>query len=81
MMRHRGEKPHTCPMCSKGFRVPSHLKMHMQQHLNERFVCQLCDKVFSQSRYLHRHLRTHNTVRLGLLYLTFLAFVQISFSP
>jgi uncharacterized Zn-finger protein len=69
MMRHRGEKPHRCPICNKGFRVPSHLKIHMQQHLNARFVCHLCDKVFSQSRYLHRHLKTHSgMVRIVVFY-------------
>ena len=62
MMRHRGEKPHVCPMCSVGFRVPSHLKMHMQQHLNQRFTCNVCDKAFSQARYLQRHMRIHNEV-------------------
>ena len=61
MMRHSGEKPHACQLCGKGFRVPSHLKLHMQQHRNERFPCNLCDKVFSQERYLQRHVRLHNT--------------------
>nr|KAG5693286.1 hypothetical protein BaRGS_011607 [Batillaria attramentaria] len=60
MMRHRGEKPHKCPVCHRGFRVPSHLKIHMLQHADNRFPCSLCDKVFSQKRYLQRHMNTHN---------------------
>lgn len=63
MMRHRGEKPHRCPVCERGFRLPSHLRMHLEQHADGRHPCSVCDKVFSLNRYLQRHMRVHSMVR------------------
>ena len=54
----KGEKPHTCKICGKGFKYQSNLTDHLWAHSGERpYACKICRKGFSQSSVLYRHMR------------------------
>ena len=60
MMKHRGEKPHKCPICDFATVDKGTLKKHMRHHTGEMpFSCKVCTKSFSSQSGLARHRRIH----------------------
>ncbi|XP_008479845.1 zinc finger protein 239-like [Diaphorina citri] len=56
----RGEKPHVCSVCSKGFSTSSSLNTHRRIHSGEKpHQCQVCGKRFTASSNLYYHRMTH----------------------
>ena len=61
---HSNERPHVCPICSKGFVDKGYLKRHMEFHNENRiFVCEQCGKSFNTESGLNKHTKTHNPER------------------
>ena len=63
---HTNERKHICPICSKAYNRPEHLKAHILAIHNpsgvpERFVCPLeeCGKRFSARSTLYVHMKRH----------------------
>ena len=54
---------HTCPFCSKQFKLKAVLTGHMRTHTEEkRFQCKICLKRFAKRYNLERHFKTHTGV-------------------
>uniref|UniRef100_A0AAQ4RSC7 C2H2-type domain-containing protein n=1 Tax=Gasterosteus aculeatus aculeatus TaxID=481459 RepID=A0AAQ4RSC7_GASAC len=55
------DRPHTCSICNKNFRIKSILTRHMKTHTGEKpYSCGVCDKSFIQRSYLHTHMNSHS---------------------
>ncbi|OQR79550.1 zinc finger protein-like [Tropilaelaps mercedesae] len=53
----RAEKDRTCPICSKSFPSPSHVRTHIRKHTQEKpFVCPHCDFRSAQKGNLKGHI-------------------------
>ncbi|XP_049824031.1 zinc finger protein Xfin-like isoform X2 [Aethina tumida] len=61
-MKNHSEKNNICPYCSKSFRTPLRLNVHMNYHMNIRnYQCGICAKKFVTSHMLKRHQLVHVT--------------------
>ncbi|XP_042344865.1 zinc finger protein 397-like [Plectropomus leopardus] len=55
------DRPHTCSVCSKNFRIKSILTRHMKTHTGEKpYSCGVCGKSFIQRSYLQTHMNSHS---------------------
>ncbi|XP_034727499.1 histone-lysine N-methyltransferase PRDM9-like isoform X2 [Etheostoma cragini] len=55
------DRPYTCSMCNKNFRIKSILTRHMKTHTGEKpYRCGVCGKGFIQRSYLQTHMNSHS---------------------
>lgn len=55
------DRPHTCSICNKNFRIKSILTRHMKTHTGEKpYSCSVCGKSFIQRSYLQTHMNSHS---------------------
>lgn len=55
------DRPYSCSVCSKNFRIKSILTRHMKTHTGEKpYSCSVCGKSFIQRSYLHTHMNSHS---------------------
>ncbi|KAK2920312.1 zinc finger protein interacting with ribonucleoprotein K-like [Channa argus] len=55
------DRPHTCSVCNKNFRIKSILTRHMKTHTGEKpYSCSVCGKSFIQRSYLQTHMNSHS---------------------
>ncbi|XP_067447839.1 zinc finger protein OZF-like [Thunnus thynnus] len=55
------DRPYTCSVCSKNFRIKSILTRHMKTHTGEKpYICSVCGKSFIQRSYLQTHMNSHS---------------------
>ncbi|XP_041651167.1 zinc finger protein 32-like [Cheilinus undulatus] len=55
------DRPHTCSVCNKTFRIKSILTRHMKTHTGEKpYSCSICGKSFIQRSYLRTHMNSHS---------------------
>lgn len=48
-----------CPICSRSYKRPEHLRRHQQSHSSDRpYVCDACGSTFQRSDVLRRHQQT-----------------------
>ncbi|TRY94010.1 hypothetical protein DNTS_032824 [Danionella cerebrum] len=51
-----GERPFSCPHCSRAFADRSNLRAHLQTHTQlKRYQCVTCSRSFSRMSLLHKH--------------------------
>ncbi|XP_070690741.1 zinc finger protein ZFP2-like [Pempheris klunzingeri] len=55
------DRPYTCSVCNKNFRIKSILTRHMKTHTGEKpHSCNVCGKSFIQRSYLQTHMNSHS---------------------
>ncbi|XP_029983955.1 zinc finger protein 32-like [Sphaeramia orbicularis] len=55
------ERPHTCNICNKNFRIKSILTRHIKTHTGDKpYSCGVCGKSFIQRSYLQTHMNSHS---------------------
>lgn len=59
--REKTDRPYSCNICNKKFKVRSVLTRHMKTHTGEKpYRCNVCGKGFIQRSYLHTHMNSHS---------------------
>lgn len=59
-IKHFGERPFHCSVCSKRFGLKIDLQRHMLIHLQKKpFVCPFCNTEYRHSNSLKNHLKIH----------------------
>uniref|UniRef100_A0A3P9DSX1 Zinc finger protein 2 homolog n=1 Tax=Maylandia zebra TaxID=106582 RepID=A0A3P9DSX1_9CICH len=60
-MTHSGERPHSCKICGRRFKLPGTLRQHEKIHTNRErsYLCDICCKMFLTSAQLEIHMRIH----------------------
>jgi len=65
-INHENAKPHTCPVCQKGFPYASYLAEHMPVHdvpgEERRYACEHCTKTFMRASGLRKHTKEEHLV-------------------
>lgn len=55
------DRPYTCSICNKNFRIKFILTRHMKTHTGEKpYSCSVCGKSFIQRSYLQIHMNSHS---------------------
>lgn len=64
MLTHSEDRPFSCPICPKSFRLPVVLAAHRKTHeAIKPFRCKVCGQDFSRKSTLRIHQRVHSGVR------------------
>lgn len=64
MLTHSVDRPFSCPICAKSFRLPVVLAAHRKTHDTVKpFRCKLCGQDFSRKSTLRIHQRVHSGAR------------------
>ena len=58
LMKHRGEKPHKCEVCSKRFLRSGDFKRHKKIH-ERPYTCSTCFKGFKEEQLYNAHIESH----------------------
>ncbi|XP_072294038.1 uncharacterized protein [Eucyclogobius newberryi] len=57
---HGGDKPISCPVCTRTFTRNGSLKLHMAMHMHEKpYSCPVCSRGFTQKGNLRSHMAQH----------------------